>query len=222
MRRYAKLRLNLKLHFPTPSAVDQVDERVAIAVYNLSSCMAFGLSELDRLAGKALASLRNLLQPAVAMLRATGDNYRCGSAILAMGAVERARAGIDSEKLAESIETLQTARHLFSASANKQLAHLLYEGEAEYQLALAKIYAAQGHRDQESRGWRSQHKAALEQAGKHLENAKKKAVEQIKLNGLSLKSIELRQNLRTVSSRLYREMGRYLDALQEADEDSQE
>lgn len=205
---------NLRFHLPAPvSSVNRDDERIAFGVYSLSSCMAFGLAELSHHAG-LLSEAMTVLQPAVAMLMCTGDNYRCGMARLNMGAAQRAFGGARPIKIQHAIDSLKVSLDLFGEGSNNGLAHRLYEGLAHYQLALAYLYLAQCRRihagDTEPGPSMDE---ALSLAKQHIESGLSRSEK----CEASYKNDELKSKLWIVKSRLLRMEQSFEDATRAAE-----
>jgi hypothetical protein len=207
----------LEFHLPDQApGVKQRDDRVTFAVYNLASCMAFGLAQLSHATG-GLKEAVNLLHPALAMFMGTGDNYRRAGALMMMGAAERALAGLDHDLLAKAIGRLKSALHLFGPEANKNMAHGLHEARVHYQLSLACLYRAQGlHPPGTSPTTLSEQAAAeIDQALHHNHEAWVRLSQYDELGDYA--DPQLKSDVLVIRSRIYRYQRRYAAAWQEAD-----
>jgi hypothetical protein len=104
------------------------DDRL-LAHWTVGKCLALGLGWIAYTTGQ-LSAAAMLLSAGYTLLRGTGDGLHRAYAKLLLGAVERAAAGDDPQRLAKAIETMEDAKMGLES-------HPTFKLRATYDLALA-------------------------------------------------------------------------------------
>lgn len=121
----------LRLHIEDDPTAANAEAESKLANWAIAKCVTFGLGWIRYTRGQ-ISSAEPLISVGRTLLRGTKDSLHTTYADLLYGSIQRARAGMDPDRLKKAVQILEKARYTFG-----KWRHTVYAARAAYELSLA-------------------------------------------------------------------------------------